>query len=193
MITALVWIAPAFADTTVVADADETPSALDIRSVTQTHEGTTTRQRLLSYAIETQEPWDAGTLDDAETWNLSLHFDLDGEHELAYRALGFCGEGFERVLEIRVADDGSLYGEMRTRREKVTGFAKAWRPSDTTMNVSFPKSALGPGLRRGGYRWCVQTAYHESSELSSECGESDGIVTLCTDRVPDRSAARHNL
>lgn len=188
---ALLIATPASADTYTIADADDSPSALDVASIMQSHERLSSGQLLLSYTIEMYEPWSSETLKEAEVSDISLHFDLNNEHEAAYRALGFCGEGFERILELGVSGDGSLYGELRTPRQKVVGFAKVWRPDDKSVQMSFPKSALKPHLH--SYQWCAQTAYHEATEPSSECGESSDVFTLCTDRAPDRRTVRHKL
>lgn len=187
-----VSVGPVSADFVEISDADENASALDIKFAQHRHRRQDRGKSLLVHEVETYEAWDSSLLDtESVIASLIFHFDLDGAYDAPIRALGFCGEGFERTLEVDVAPDGSLFAEMRRTHGPVYGYAKVWRPDNRTLRVSFPRRLLKRHL--ANYRWCVDTGYHDPSRIADDCGASDDREVFCVDRAPDRRAKNHRL
>lgn len=173
-----------------VTDRDENASLLDIEAASHGHSRAGGGQHLLVHEVQMYEPWDSSVLEtESIVASLMFHFDLNDEYDDPIRALGFCGEGFERTLNIDVAEDGSLYAEMRKTSGYVRGYAKVWRRDDRSLSVSFPKRLLARRLEV--YSWCVDTGFHDPSRDADHCGSSEDRETFCVDRAPDRRARRH--
>lgn len=181
----------AFADHVEKGDADDSPSALDIAGGRHGHESTDTSQKLIAHSLAMYEDWDGQLLLSAEVYDISLHFDTNGDHDPPIRAIGFCGEGYERILEVRASEDGSLFASIRRAGGKIIGFVRVSRPDVRSVDLAFPRSVLGTHVKE--YEWCAQTAYYEEDNPSEECGASNGVETLCTDRLPNKKAVVHDL
>lgn len=172
-------------------DADESASALDIARIRHSHRVLQSGQGILRHKLRTHDSWETSLLEQAEVAAISLHFDTNRDRDPATRGIGFCGEGYERIMRVKLNEDGSLYGEISNARNRILGYARVWRPDDRSVILEFPKRSLRKKL--SSYHWCADTAYHEESQPSDQCGESDGVFTLCTDRAPKNWALFHKL
>ena len=155
-------------------DPDDSPSALDIESISHSHE----HRKVLVHTIRTYEPWDNSILEDRHN-EFFLH--------LRY------GRKFltRRWIVIDVASDGTLYGEINhPRKGEILGYARVLRLDDRTLEVSLPARAISRKMTQ--YKWAVNSLWHDDS--SDECSnDGEGHVITCVDTAPDRGLIRHVL
>lgn len=159
---------PASADSGSVTDPDDTPGALDVRSISYGHsDGGLVTHRLVMW-----NNWKNGTLRGSAS-KIILTFNTD-EDSIK-----------ERGLTIDIFQ-GSLFAEMRCYcggREVIVGYAKVWRPDAASIKVAIPKRLLKKSL--ASYRWRASTYFATSSHPI--CHVGNGVQTMCRDVSPNRS------
>jgi hypothetical protein len=181
-----------FADTNETTDADDTPSPFDIKVATHGHRRLENGQRLIAHQMEMWEPWDSDLLKEAEVSQIVFSYDTNGRNTSSDPAnRDLCGFGFERILDIRIEEDGSLYAEMRNKKGRLAGYAKVWRPDDRSVRVEFKKRLLKRSLTR--YRWCASTSFSDEDRSLDQCGRSEDQSTICHDRVPEDRTVSHRI
>lgn len=133
------------ADERSLSDPDDSPSALDIASVSYGHGGA---EQLITHTLTTYEAWDASLLaastEEGSTWG-RIFFTLNSPTFC-------CGSG---EIVVKVNPDGSLYAIFV--REGLRAYGRAWRPDDRSVTVEFKKSDFAEGLER--YTVTGGTAY----------------------------------
>lgn len=173
IVLSVVAVAPhTLADTTVTSDPNDSPGRFDVKSVSHGH----TRNGLLTHKVTMWNTWNNGALrGDANQIRVSFNTDSD------------------RVKEREMIIDlwrGSLFAEMRcycNQRDVVVGFAKVWRPDESSIKVAFPRRLLRKRLST--YRWRVST--HYAKPWHTICRIGDGVQSVCRDYAPDRGYIRH--
>ena len=172
------------ADTTSVADGDDTPGALDISEAGHGHrrmfvpQGT---QRLLKHTVRTHEEWGRRVLRGPSRIEIEFYLGDGGRPQ--------------RNLFIDVDRHGFLYAKMivigRKRGGTVLGYARVWRPDPHTVKVEFPKRLLWDG-ELSSYRWRVRTEFVDPA--SEECpGMVTDVYVSCVDQAPDSRLILHQL
>ena len=183
--------AHALGDTMSFDDPNDSRSPLDLRVVKHGHTRTADGHRLITHSLRMDQDWRSKLLANADIAQIRIHFDLDGHnHASDPLGMGFCGEGFERTLNVDVSPDGTLYAEMLGPRG-VRGYAKVWRTSGSSIKVAFPKRLLKRPLAQ--YQWCAFTLFHDDKRSSENCGSSDEVEVDCPDRAPDTGTFSHTL
>lgn len=159
------------ADKKVRSDPDDSQGTLDIAAIEHRHDS----RALLVHTVSMYEPWDTTVLEDGET-QIRLFFYVRGR--------------LTRAMFVDVTPDGSLFGEVRNwGNAKVVGFAKVWRPDDTSIRIEFPRRLIQPHVAR--YGWSVGTSFHERGH--PDCDQSGSLVIVCSDQAPDLGRVRHEL
>ena len=160
----------AFADRQKVRDEDDSPGALDIRSVAHKHG----ERRLLVHNLSTYEEWSSSTLEVGS--QISWYFRYGGK--------------LRRTGITRAAEDGTLYTEiLKGSTNRILGFAKTWRPDAESVRIELPRRLLGRGVSQ--YRWYVTTVFHQDDH--PDCGLDGSAVVECFDRAPDRGWILHDI
>lgn len=181
----------ALGDTTSFQDPNDSRSPLDLRVARHGHTRTADGHRLITHSLRMDQDWRSKVLANADIAQIRIYFDLDGHnHASDPLGMGFCGEGFERTLDVDVSPDGTLYAEM-LGRHGVRGYARAWRTSTSSIKVAFPRRLLKRNI--GQYQWCAFTLFHDDKRSSENCGSSDGVEVDCPDRAPDTGTVTHTL
>lgn len=126
-----------------------------------------------------------------------IHFDgqpgplVSHSVSLFFRFRNRRGEDVRRELAIRTNPDGGLYGAFLTRRNEVTGYARAWMQDSSTLVVEFSVPALGrpKGERYRWHAWSILGA----GEFDDPCAAEDEGPPICRDRAPAEGSVVHRL
>ena len=155
------WLAPAAAalalaasaelaaaGTTTVADGNDRPGPLDIRSVSQGHAGTKVRHTISTFAN-----WPKSLLGPTTPNFLLLEFSTDSDPTP------------ERALII-FSSGGRMIAGVFTQRGRFVGSAGASRPNKHTVAVTVRRSLLGSPA---GYRWQAFAFFRGPGGCSGGC------------------------
>jgi hypothetical protein len=162
--------APSAADSTIVPDANDVDTSLDISKIRSGH----WKSKLL-FRVNTYRRWEKEDLWDN---SFSIFFNTDSDGKV------------ERYLSVQYdRDSDSLIGEMhklgRKRPAPVIGHARITRPRSNSFRAVFRRSLLRRNLRR--FRWSARSDW---SEHDHPCRSSEGG---CTDRAPDSGRVEHRM
>lgn len=163
----------AFADTTTRTDGDDANGLLDLQSGTHTHLRRADSQRLLVHELRTHEAWREREWGDSY---VRVLFSTDDDPT------------WERQLYV-ARTGGNFYAEMTSRRGKIVGYAKVFRPNRRTLRMEFPKALLPTGT--DSYKWFATSVFSEPSH--PDCGTQGDVAVLCFDRLPNRGRITHHL
>lgn len=170
--------APAWGDDAVMDDPDDTGGAFDVVQASHGHVRLSSGQTLLRHGFELAEAWENEALK-GHSNRIVLLFDLGGDRRP------------ERRMDISVSEDGSLVAPMVAERGRkpdvVRGYAHVWRPSETAVEIVFPRSLLARRLER--YGWRLETLYHHDDD--PDCGIITDVYVICYDTAPDRGRYEH--
>lgn len=168
-IVLVVALSPAAAHTRSFPDPDDVDRGPFDQSENSVSHRRINGTRHVVHQLSMYEEWQNSALQDG--W-ISFGFDTRGD---------FVNE---RLLHIRITNDGSLYADFFRSNGRLIGYAKVWRPNAVTVKVAFPRRWLGRRITR--YSWSVN-----SDSGADGCYEQQAdVVTMHCD---DNASGRHRF
>lgn len=163
---AIVASTPAQAHRVVFSDPDDVEGPFDVAEHNARHRQVDGK-RHLAHTIVMHDEW---SNDEVRNGVINIGFN--------FRA----GMPNEKALQLKIAEDDSLYGVMRNlRRNRIVGYARAWRVDDQTVRFLFPDDLLRAGIKN--YSWSIVT---DSNKPSCRREQGDTVELLCNDNASGR-------
>ena len=122
LLVALLAVGNAYADTRVIADRNDRPGPLDIRSASHAHDGAR-----IVHTISTFSRWPLGLIGPNTSNLLAVEISTDGDPAL------------ERVVLVFSANGRLVAPIIRLPAGTVVGYASASKPNGRTVRVSIPR------------------------------------------------------
>ena len=163
MLVALFAVGNAYADTRVIADRNDRPGPLDIRSASHAHDGAR-----VVHTISTFSRWRLGVIGRTTSNLFAVEISTDGDPAL------------ERVVLVFSANGRPVAQVFRLPTGTLVGSASVSRPNGRTVRISIPRSRLG---NPSGYRWNAHSQYKAAGACSG----------FCSDRAPNSSRVLHDI
>jgi hypothetical protein len=161
----LVVAGHAQAGTTRIADGNDRPGPLDIRSASNGHAGVR-----VAHTISTFATWRTGLLGPGTPNLFAVEISTDGDAALERVVLIFSTAG-RMVARVYRLSGGRLV---------LVGPATASRPNGRTVRVSIARSRLGSPA---GYRWKAHSQYRAPGACSN----------FCIDKAPNSGRVLHDI